>query len=225
MARILIVEDEDKLRRVLRLGLEQEGFEVQAAADGDEGLALALGGSFDCLILDLSLPGCDGLELLNRLRAANMRTPTLILTARGEIEDRVTGLDAGADDYLTKPFAWAELSARVRACLRRGEAGGETGLVLRAGGLELDRVRRELVRGEIRVELTAREFELLEYLVRHKGTVVTREQLARDVWRDAETELTNVIDVYINYVRKKLDRAGEPGLIATVRGQGYSLRG
>lgn len=225
MARILVIEDEDKLRRVLQRGLQQEGYEVQAVADGGEGLALAMGGSFDCLVLDLSLPIRDGLDVLDQLRAAKVRTPTLIVTARGMIEDRVKGLDAGADDYLTKPFAWAELLARVRACLRRAEADSDAALVLRAGNLELDRVRRELVRGTTRVELTAREFDLLEFLIRHQGEVVTREQLACEVWRDPDAELTNVIDVYINYVRKKLERAGEPGRITTIRGRGYCLRG
>lgn len=220
MARILVVEDEDKVRRALQGGLEEQGYEVVAAADGDEGLACALAEPFDCLVLDLMLPGRDGLEVLGHLRAAGNRTPTLVLTARDAVEDRVRGLDAGADDYLPKPFAWSELLARVRACLRRGPA--ESGLVLRAGGLELDRVRR-LVRGTQVVELTPREFELLEYLVRHKGRVVGREQLARDVWREPEAGLTNVVDVYVNYVRRKVARAGAPGLIRTVRGRGYCI--
>ncbi len=222
MARILIVEDEDKVRRALQRGLEEEGYEMVAAADGDAGLARALAEPFDCLILDLMLPGRDGLQILHVLRAAGLQTPALILTARGTVEDRVRGLDSGADDYLAKPFAWAELLARVRACLRRSPAG--QGSVIHVGGLELDCVRRCLGRGPRQIELTAREFELLEYLVRHKGEVITRAQIARDVWRDPETGLSNVIDVYINYLRKKIERTGEPRRIHTVRGAGYSFR-
>ncbi len=222
MSRILVVEDEDKVRRALQRGLEEQGHEVVAIDDGEQGLERALSESFDLLILDLMLPGRDGLEILREIRASGRRTPTMILTARGTVEDRVLGLDSGADDYLPKPFAWAELMARVRACLRR--SASEVGLSLRIGGLELDCVKRCLTRGNQQFELTVREFELLEYLARRKGDVVTREELARDVWKDPEAGLTNVIDVYVNYVRKKLERAGEPRLIQTVRGVGYSLQ-
>jgi DNA-binding response OmpR family regulator len=222
MARILVVEDEDKLRDALRRGLEEEGYEVVAVDDGDVGLARAVGEPFDCVILDLMLPGRDGLEVLRELRGGGDRTPTIVLTARGTLEDRVRGLDCGADDYLPKPFAWDELRARVRACLRR--APSQAGLTLRVGGLELDCVRRRLSRGPRHVELTVREFELLEYLARHKGEVVTRDRLAREVWREPEAALTNVIDVYINYLRKKMERAGEGRLIQTVRGAGDKLQ-
>ena len=218
MPRILIVEDETKVRQSLQKGLEEEGYEVVTAEDGHRGLELAMRGSFDCLILDLMLPGRDGLEILQALRRSGDRTATIILTARGAVEDRVRGLDSGADDYLAKPFAFAELLARIRACLRRG-AAPET--VLRAGELALDCIHRRVVQGTEEIELTAREFELLEYLMRKRGEVVTREMIARDVWREPPATMTNVIDVYINYLRKKLERAGRPRWIHTVRGIGY----
>ena len=170
MARILIVEDEDKLRRALRRGLEEEGYEVVALENGIEGQVRVRTEPFDCLVLDLMLPGLDGIQLLRELRAAGCQTPALILTARGSVEDRVQGLDAGADDYLPKPFAWAEFLARVRACLRRRPS--EAGPVLRAGDLELDLVRRRAIRGCREIELTPREFAVLEYLMRHKGELV-----------------------------------------------------
>ncbi len=223
MARILVIEDEDKVRRALVKGLEGEGHQVVSEAEGDAGLERALRESFDLVVLDYLLPGRDGVAILESLRSAGIRVPTLLLTALGGLEDRVRGLDAGADDYLVKPFAWAELLARLRALLRRGPAEVQT-TTLRLGTVELDRVGRRLIRGDLRIDLTAREFELLEHLLRHRGQVVTRDQLARDVWREPEAGLTNVIDVYVNYVRKKLDKAGEPGRIQTVRGQGYCLR-
>lgn len=222
MPRVLIVEDEDKLRRALERGLSGEGYDVVAVADGDNGLACATREPFDCLILDVMLPGRDGIEVLSALRACGVPTPVLILSARGELEDRVRGLDLGADDYLAKPFAWSELLARLRACLRRTPAGEAS--TLRAGCLDLDRVHRQLACGTRRVALTIRECELLEYLMRRAGQPVSREQLAREVWRDRQTVLTNVIDVFINQLRKKLDRAGAGGVIQTVRGVGYVLR-
>jgi DNA-binding response OmpR family regulator len=222
MARILIIEDEDKLRRALRRGLEEVGYDVVAVEDGESGLARAAGEPFDCLILDLMLPGRDGLQVLNALRTAGCTTRVLILSARGAIDDRVRGLDSGADDYLSKPFAWSELLARVRVCLRRG--GAEGGNSLRVGDLELDCIHRLLACGGPQVELTMREFELLEYLMRRAGQVVSRDQLARNVWRDPNAGLTNVIDVYVNYVRKKLEKAGSTILIRPVRGVGYSLQ-
>jgi len=223
MARLLLVEDEEKVRRSLQKGLNEEGYEVVAVDNGNDGLDQAIAQQFDCLILDLTLPGRDGLEILQRVRAAGRRTPTIILTARGAIEDRVRGLDAGADDYLPKPFAFAELLARIRVCLRRGSALTET--VLRAGDLSLDCIRRRVVQGDKEIELTAREFELLEYLMSHANEVVTREMIARDVWREPPGTMTNVIDVYISYLRKKLERAGNPRLIHTIRGVGYRFGG
>ena len=222
MARILIIEDEDKLRRALRRGLEEAGYDVVVAEDAESGLARAAGEPFDCLILDLMLPGRDGLQVLNVLRTSGCTTPVLILSARGEIDDRVRGLDCGADDYLPKPFAWSELLARVRVCLRRGTIEG--GNSLRLGDLELDCIHRRLTCDGPQVELTMREFELLEYLMRRAGLVVSRDELARDVWRDPNAGLTNIIDVYVNYVRKKLEKAGSTVIIRPIRGVGYSLQ-
>jgi DNA-binding response OmpR family regulator len=222
MPRILVVEDEDKLRRALQRGLTEAGYDVEAVEDGDVGLAFAQQEPFDCLILDLMLPGRDGIQILSELRAGGVPTPVLILSARGAIEDRVRGLDFGADDYLVKPFAWSELLARLRACLRR-KAAGEASM-LRAGRIDLDRVHRRLVCGSREVELTIRECELLEYLIRRVDQVVSRDELARDVWDDPAAVQTNIIDVFINYLRKKLDKVGSPGVIQTVRGVGYQLQ-
>jgi len=219
MARILIVEDEDKLRRALQRGLIEEGYDVVAVDDGESGLAHALAETFDCLILDVMLPSRDGFQVLGELRAAGRNTPFLLLTARGSLEDRVLGLDLGADDYLPKPFAWMELLARLRACLRRQSP--EAAPMLHARGLTLDCISRKVSSGARVVELTVRECELLQHLMRRPGQVVSRHELARQVWGDPQASLTNVIDVYINYLRKKLERLGVPGLIGTVRGVGY----
>jgi len=220
--RILIVEDERKILRGLERGLGAKGYEVLSATSGEAGYELALRESLDCMVLDLMLPGKDGIAVLRDLRAAGNTVPVLILTARDEIEDRVIGLEAGADDYLIKPFAFAELLARIRVILRRGQAEHET--VLRAAGLEMDLLRRRLVRDGAEISLTLREFEVLEYLLRHKNSTVTRAMLGRDVWKEPEYALTNVIDVYINALRKKLEQPGGGPLIHTLRGVGYSLR-
>jgi DNA-binding response OmpR family regulator len=225
MPRVLVVEDERKVLRSLQRGLEQEGYEVATAADGDAGCALAVGQDFDCVVLDLLLPGRDGLQVLADLRRAGRATPVLVLTARDAVEDRVIGLDTGADDYLVKPFAFAELLARLRVLLRRGQPDRMT--VLRAGDLELDLLARSASRAGVEVPLTPREFEVLEYLVRHKDQVVTRDMLGRDVWDEPGYALTNVIDVYITLLRRKLERPDRPLLIHTLRGLrgiGYSLR-
>jgi DNA-binding response OmpR family regulator len=222
VARVLVVEDERKVRRSLERGLQEEGYEVIAAATGEEGLQLATAQPFECAILDLMLPGRDGLEVLADLRKAGRTLPVLILTARDAVEDRVTGLDAGADDYLVKPFAFAELLARLRVLLRRGYVERET--VLRAGDLEMDLLQRRVTRGSGEVVLTYREFEVLAYLLRHKNKTVTREMLGRDVWQEPGYALTNVIDVYITMLRRKVERSGQTPLIHTVRGVGYSLR-
>jgi DNA-binding response OmpR family regulator len=216
------VEDERKVLRGLRRGLEAEGYEVVAATTGEEGHRLAVTQPFDCLLLDLLLPGRDGLRVLADLRAAGHTLPVLILTARDAVEDRVLGLDAGAEDYLVKPFAFAELLARLRALLRRGRAERET--VLRARDLEVDLLQRRATRAGEEVALTQREFEVLAYLVRHKNAVVTRAMLGRDVWKEPDHALTNVIDVYITLLRRKLERPDQPSLIHTIRGVGYSLR-
>jgi two-component system OmpR family response regulator len=221
MPRVLVIEDERKLLRALERGLRAEGYEVAAAADGDEGCRLALAQPFDCIVLDWMLPGRDGLRVLADLRRAGRAVPVLLLTARDAVEDRVTGLDAGADDYLVKPFAFAELLARLRVLLR-GRAERET--VLRAGDLELDLLERRALRGGEEVPLTHREFEVLAYLLRHKNRAVTRDMLGREVWKEPAYALTNVIDVYMNTLRRKLERPGRPPLIHTLRGVGYSLR-
>lgn len=219
MPRVLVVEDEEKLRRALQRGLVEQGYEVTTAEDGDRGWASATSESFDCIILDRMLPGRDGLWILTELRGRGVNTPVLMLTARGEVEDRVEGLDGGADDYLAKPFVWAELLARVRACLRRSAV--EVGALLAVGPYRLDCVHRRLLTKVEQIDLTDRECELLEYLMRNAGSTVTREQLARDVWREPELGLTNVVDVYIAKLRKRLERLGEPERIKTVRGSGY----
>jgi two-component system copper resistance phosphate regulon response regulator CusR len=221
MPRVLVIEDERKVRRGLEEGLAAAGFEVEAAATGDEGARLGRGGRFDVVLLDWMLPGMDGLEVLHALRSAGQSMPVLLLTARDAIDDRVTGLDAGADDYLVKPFAFAELLARLRVLLRRGQPERET--VLRAAGLEIDLLRRRVTRGGAEVPLTHREFALLEYLARHKGQAVTREMLGRDVWDDPSYALTNVVEVYVNLLRKKIDPAGGPSAVTTLRGVGYRL--
>jgi DNA-binding response OmpR family regulator len=222
MPRVLVVEDERKLLRSLERGLRAEGYEVATATTGEDGYRLATEQPFDCLVLDWLLPGRDGVSVLAELRRSGRTVPVLLLTARDGIEDRVTGLDAGADDYLVKPFAFAELAARLRALLRRGPPDRET--VLRAADLELDLLARRATRGGTEVPLTLREVEVLEFLLRHKNRVVTREMLGRDVWREPGYALTNVIDVYINILRRKLELPGMPALIHTLRGVGYSLR-
>jgi DNA-binding response OmpR family regulator len=222
VARILIVEDELKVLRGLERGLQAEGYEVTGAATAEAGLQLALSQPFDCILLDRLLPGRDGLQVLAELRRGGHTLPVLILTARDAIEERVCGLDAGADDYLVKPFAFPELLARIRVLLRRGRSEPET--VLRAGDLEMDLVRRRVRRGDVAVDLTQREFELLEYLLRHKNMMVTRDMLGRDVWKEPSHALTNVIDVYVTMLRRKVERPGQPLLIHTIRGLGYTLR-
>jgi DNA-binding response OmpR family regulator len=222
VSRVLIIEDERKLLRSLERGLQAEGFDVATAATGEAGLEEASRVRFDCLVLDWMLPGRDGLQLLDELRRSGRIVPVLMLTARDTIEDRVQGLDAGADDYLVKPFAFAELLARLRALLRRARAEPVT--ILHAADLELDLLQRRAVRSGAELALTQREFELLEYLLRHKNAIVTRDMLGRDVWKEPGHALTNVIDVYINFLRRKVERPGGRPLIQTVRGVGYSLR-
>jgi two-component system OmpR family response regulator len=221
VARLLIIEDDPKILRSLDKGLRAEGYEVATAADGVEGHRLAAAGAFDCVILDRMLPGRDGLEVLAELRRAGNDVPVLVLTARDAVEDRVAGLDGGADDYLVKPFAFAELLARLRVLLRRAAAAPET--VLRVGDLEVDLLARRAARGGVEIPLAHREFEVLAYLTRHKEATVTREMLGRDVWKEPCHALTNVIDVYVNLLRKKLEGGGRPPLIHTVRGIGYRL--
>jgi DNA-binding response OmpR family regulator len=221
-SRILVVEDESKVARALREGLERQGHQVVIAPTGEEGFFLVNAEEFDLVILDLMLPGRDGLQVLSTLRKRGLETPVLVLTARDAIEDRVQGLDKGADDYLVKPFAFPELLARVRALLRRTEQGPQ----LRLADLEMNVVTRNAKRRGQHLELTGREFELLEYLLRHKEQVVSREMLARHVWKESAraTPLDNVMDVHINRLRRKVDEPFDRKLIHTVRGVGFVLR-
>jgi two-component system OmpR family response regulator len=222
MARILVVEDQKKLLDSLKRGLEAEGYEVVAASTGEEALELARGEAVDAIVLDLMLPGRDGMDILRELRFKGFHMPILILTARDAVEDRVQGLDQGANDYLVKPFAFAELLARLRALLRRSPAGPE--LCLRADDLEMDLLSRRVTRSGIDLELTGREFELLEYLLRHKNEIVTRDMIACDVWKETTGVMTRVIDVYMSALRKKIEPSGRRPLIHTARGIGYALR-
>jgi DNA-binding response OmpR family regulator len=222
MARVLIVEDQKRLLGSLQRGLEEEGYEVGTAATGEDGYYLATTQSFDAIVLDLMLPGRDGLQVLQDLRAHGFAKPILILTSRDAVEDRVKGLDSGADDYLVKPFAFAELLARLRALLRRSLADRE--LVLRADNLEMDLLARRVVRDGLELELSKREFELLEFLLRHKNMTVTRDMIGREVWKEPDGMWTNVIEVCINSLRRKVEQPGQRQLIQTVRGVGYALR-
>ena len=222
--RVLIVEDERKVAKALRDGLEAEHYDVRVASTGEEGFFLVNHESFDLVVLDLMLPRRDGLEVLATLRKRGLHTPVLILTAKDTVDDRVHGLDVGADDYLVKPFAFPELLARIRALLRRGRP--DQILKLHQDDLAMDLVTRKVVRAGRSLELTLKEFEILEYLLRHVGRVVSREMLARDVWRVTAraTPLDNVIDVTIARLRRKIDDPFEPKLLHTVRGVGFVLR-
>ena len=219
-----MVEDERRLAQVLASSLEAEHYDVVIAATGEDGFYRANAELFDLVVLDLMLPGRNGLEILQTLRQRHVETPVLILTARDGVEDRVLGLDLGADDYLVKPFALPELLARIRALLRRGRPSDV--FRLKAADLEMDLVARRVIRGDDAIELTSREFDLLEYLLRHQGHLVSREMLARDVWKEPRraTPLDNVIDVQMTRLRRKVDPDGALRLIHTVRGVGFVLR-
>jgi DNA-binding response OmpR family regulator len=222
--RVLVVEDERKLAQVLAAALQAEHYDVVVAPTGEDGFLRANTEVFDLVVLDLMLPGRSGLEILRTLRQRRVETPVLILTARDGVDDRVLGLDLGADDYLVKPFALPELLARIRALLRRGRPSDV--FRLKAADLELDLVARRAMRGERLLDLTAREFELLEYLLRHQGHLVSREMLAREVWKEPRraTPIDNVIDVQMTRLRKKVDVDAGERLIHTVRGVGFVLR-
>ena len=221
---ILVIEDEPKVAQAIRKGLEAENYKVAVASNGEEGYFLATTRAFDLILLDLLLPGRSGLEILAALRQQRCQTPVLILTARDDVEDRVLGLDTGADDYVVKPFAFSELLARIRALTRRGRP--EQALRLRLADLEVDCVTRKVKRENMEIDLTAREFDLLEYLLRHQGHIVSREMLARDVWKvtSRATPLDNVIDVHIARLRKKLDAPFRKKLLKTIRGVGFVLK-
>lgn len=220
---ILVIEDEKKLALALQKGLESEGYDVEVALTGEDGFFRLFSKTFDLVILDLMLPGRDGMEILRALRKTDSLTPVLILTARDAVEDKILGLDLGADDYLVKPFAFPELTARIRALIRRGR--NDPAAKLGLADLEMDLLKRTVLRASQAVPLTAKEFDLLECLLRNQGHVVTREMLARDVWKVAvrATPLDNVIDVHIGRLRKKIDEPFLPRLLHTVRGVGFIL--
>ncbi|NOT00964.1 MAG: response regulator transcription factor [Phycisphaerales bacterium] len=219
--RVLLVEDYAPLRESVSQSLEEAGFAVDAASDGKEGLWYAQSGDYDAIVLDIVLPSLDGLSLLTRLRRGGKRTPVLLLTAKDTVSDRVTGLDLGADDYLVKPFALEELHARVRALLRRKYDAADP--VVRVGNLEVNTVGRIVHRAGEPIELTAREYALLEFLAHRKGEIVSRTEIWEHVYDFRSTVDSNVVDVYVGYLRKKLERPGDPRLIHTRRGQGYVL--
>jgi heavy metal response regulator len=220
--RILVVEDEAKMADFIKRGLEEEGSAVDVSPDGPDGLHRASMGNYDLILLDITLPGMDGLEVCRKLREEHVSTPILLLTARDSVDMKVRGLDSGADDYLTKPFAFAEHLARIRALRRRDRA--EVSLRLQIGDLVLDPLTRRVTRANKPVVLTAKEFALLECFMRHPDQVLTRTLLSEKVWDETFDSLTNVIDVYVNYLRNKIDRDFSPKLLHTVRGAGYVLR-
>ncbi len=219
--RVLVVEDESSIAAFLKQGLTEEGFAVDVAGDGETAVDYALAAAYDVIILDVLLPRKDGLEVCAELRRRDLRTPILMLTARGEVEHRVQGLDAGADDYLVKPFAFAELLARLRALLRR--PGPSLSAKLQAGDLTLDPATRRVERAGRPIDLTPREFALLELFLRHPGQVLSRTQIAEHVWNFNFYSESNIVDVYVRYLRRKIDEGHEAKLLQTIRGVGYRL--
>jgi heavy metal response regulator len=221
LMRLLIIEDDPKLAPLLARGLREEGFAVDVTADGSDGIFRATEFTYDAIVLDVMLPGLDGFTVLERIRANGKRTPVLMLTARGSVQDRIRGLNSGADDYLKKPFDFEELLARLRALLRR--AAPVSDVLLRVADLCLDPQKREVTRAGERVELTAKEFAILEYLLRHRERVISRTQLSEHVWDENFDAMSNVVDVTVYRLREKIHRQG-PALVHTVRGAGYVLR-
>jgi len=220
--RLLVVEDEKKVSSFIRKGLMEEGYAVDVAFDGQTGLQMAMDKVHDLIVLDIHLPGMDGMSVLHELRKGRVSTPVLLLTVRANIEDKVLGLDAGADDYLTKPFAFQELVARIRALLRRKTEAELP--VLQFADLTLDPARRVVLRGVKKIDLTAKEYALLYYFMRNPGLVLTRTMISDHVWDYNFDSMTNIIDVYVNYLRRKIDSDREHKLIHTVRGVGYVLK-
>ena len=223
MPRILLVEDEEKLARFVELELSHEGYEVEKAFDGRSGLEKAEAGGFDLMLLDIMLPGINGLEVLRRIRKTSA-LPVIMLTARDAVMDKVTGLDMGADDYITKPFSIEELLARIRVALRKKVAREDNSALLSCGDLTLDTARHRVTRGQMEIELTGREFALLQYFLENKTHVLSREQVLSHVWGYQYMGETNVVDVYVRYLRNKIDDPFEQKLLHTVRGVGYVLR-
>ena len=221
--RVLVVEDEERLARLLQRVLLEERHTADIANAGNQGLDMAMGGTYDLLILDRMLPDLDGIEICQRLRGCGVTTPVLMLTARAAVEDRVAGLNAGADDYLPKPFAMSELLARVAALLRRGERAPDLQTALQVSDLSLDLVRHQVRRGSHGIELTAKEFALLEYLMRNRGMALSRTQILNHVWEYDQEAISNVVDIYIHYLREKIDKGAAQPLIKTVRGVGYKI--
>ena len=221
--RILVVEDEKKVASFIAKGLTEESYAVDVAYDGEEGVFMALENDYDLIVLDLMLPKLDGMEILRKIRDSGKDVPVLILTAKDSVEDIVAGLEGGSDDYLTKPFAFAELLARIRALLRRSQEQKKI-TTLKAGDLTLNPLTREVKRGDRKIELTSKEYALLEYFMRNVNKVLTRTLISEHVWNYEFDPLTNVVDVYVNYLRKKIDQPSETKLIHTVRGVGYILK-
>ncbi len=220
--RILVVEDEKKVASFIKRGLEEENYTVDTAYDGEEGLYMAETNPYDLILMDLMLPKMDGLTVIKEMRKKEVATPVLCLTAKDAVEDIVSGLDSGSDDYLTKPFAFAELLARVRALVRRGTQ--DRGAEIHFADLRLDPVAHKVWRSNKEIELTAKEYALLEYFMRNPNQILTRTMIAEHVWDYTFDSFTNIIDVYVNYLRKKVDRDYDKKLIHTVRGVGYVLK-
>ncbi len=220
--RILVIEDERKLASFIKRGLKEKGYAVDVASNGNEGLFMAQEGPYDLVVLDIMLPGKDGIFICRQLRKNNILTPILMLTARDDVEDKVNGLDAGADDYLTKPFEFAEFLARVRALMRRKNKTAST--TLRIADLSLNQLTHKVIRGDKEIELTSTEYSLLEYLMLNANSVVTRTMISEHVWNDDFDSFSNIINVYINYLRKKIDTGFEKKLIHSLRGTGYMLK-
>jgi len=219
---ILVIEDEVKVANFLKKGLQQSGYDIDLAADGEEGYEKARTSNYDVILLDLMLPKISGLDLVRKIRECRPSVPIIAVTAKGSVEDRVLGLNLGCDDYLTKPFSFAELLARIQVQVRRGDPSAA--LELRAADLLLNPLKRKVTRAGKPIELSNKEFSLLEYLLKNKDQIVTRNMIVEHVWDASFDNFTNVVDVYINYLRNKIDRDFEPRLIHTVRGVGYTLR-
>jgi DNA-binding response OmpR family regulator len=222
--KILVAEDDLRLARAVRRVFEEETHSVEMTVDGPSALKAAQRGNHDVMVLDVMLPELDGFEVCRRMRSAGVQTPVLMLTARTDVQDRVKGLDCGADDYMVKPFAVAELLARVRALGRRGQRSSDGRDELRAGELQLDVSRHSAIRGEREIELTVKEFQLLELLLRHQGQVLTRTQILDHVWQYDRDFASNVVDIYIHYLRNKVDKGFDAQMIHTIRGVGYMLK-